>query len=143
VLLAVILALVGVWDDILEMVAHSHIYINAFGYLAVAVPLLVLWLAAILIFDRQTYMVFTPGQLRVRQNIGGGEVAYDTMGMVVEKRRSDLFRHWILGIGSGDLLVKTGGVNGQQFHMPNVLFIGNKLQEIQQMLQQREVVGGS
>jgi hypothetical protein len=143
VLLAVILALLDVWDAILEMVAHSHIYVNAFGYLAVSVPLLILWLAVVLIFDRQTYMVFTPGQLRVHQNIGGGEVAYDTLGMVVEKRRSDLFRHWILGIGSGDLLVKTGGVNGQQFQMPNVLFIGSKLQQIQQMLQQREVVGGS
>jgi hypothetical protein len=141
-LLTVILALWGVWDDILEAFAHSHIYINAFGYLAVSVPLLVLWLAAVLIFDRQTYMVFTPGQLQVHQNIGGGETAFDTLGMVVEKRRSDLFRHWILGIGSGDLMVKTAGTNSQQFQMPNVLFIGSKLQLIQQMLQQREVVGG-
>jgi hypothetical protein len=142
-LLSIILALWGVWDDILEAFAHSHIYINAFGYLAVSLPLLVLWLVAVLIFDRQTYMVFTPGQLRVHQNIGGGETAYDTLGMVVEKRRSDLFRHWILGFGSGDLMVNTSGANSQQFQMPNVLFIGNKLQLIQQMLQQREVVGGS
>jgi hypothetical protein len=142
VMLSIILALWGVWDDILEMVAHSRVYINAFGYLAVSVPLLGLWLLAVLLFDRQTYMTFTPGQLQVHQNIGGGEVAYDTQGMVVEKRRSDLFRHWVLGIGSGDLLVKTGGVNGQQFQMPNVLFIGSKLQVIQQMLQQREIVGG-
>jgi hypothetical protein len=141
-LVSIILALWGKWDDILEGFAHSHIYINAFGYLAVSVPLLFLWLAAVLIFDRQSYMVFTPGQLRVHQNIGGGEVAYDTLGMVVEKRRSDLFRHWILGIGSGDLMVKTAGANSQQFQMPNVLFIGSKLQLIQQMLQQREVVRG-
>ena len=33
--------------------------------------------------------------------IGSGEVAYDTVGMAVAKRRSDLFRHWILGLGSG------------------------------------------
>jgi hypothetical protein len=141
-LMSIILALWGKWDDILEAFAHSRIYINAFGYLAISVPLLVLWLAAVLIFDRQTYMVFTPGQLRVHQNIGGGETAYDTLGMVVEKHRSDLFRHWILGIGSGDLMVKTSGANSQQFQMPNVLFIGSKLQLIQQMLQQREVVGG-
>jgi hypothetical protein len=142
-LLSIILALTGVWDDIFAFLDHSHVYVNAFGYLAVAVPLLVLWLLAVLVFDRQSYMVFAPGQLRVHQQIGSGEVAYDTMGMVVEKKRSDLFRHWLLGIGSGDLTVKTGGANSQQFQMPNVLFVGTKLQMIQQMLQQREVVRGS
>jgi hypothetical protein len=139
---SIILALAGVWDHVLSFLDHSHIYVNAFGYLAVSVPLLVLWLLAVLIFDRQAYMVFAPGQLRVCEHIGGGEVAFDTLGMVVEKKRSDLFRHWVLGIGSGDLIVKTSGSNPQHFQMPNVLFVGSKLQMIQQMLQQREVVRG-
>jgi hypothetical protein len=139
----IILALAGWWDDILEAAAHSHVYINAFGYLALSVPLLILWLVVVLFFDRQMYMVFAPGQLRVRQEIGSGEVAHDTMGMVVEKRRSDLFRHWLLGLGSGDLYVKTSGANAQHFEMHNVLFVGNKLQLVQQMLQTREVVAGS
>ena len=138
----IILALAGWWDDILEAAAHSHVYINAFGYVAISLPLLVLWLVVILFFDRQMYMVFTPGQLRVRQQIGSGEVAYDTLGMVVEKRRSDLFRHWLLGLGSGDLLVKPAGGHAQQFEMHNVLFVANKLQLVQDMLQTREVVGG-
>jgi hypothetical protein len=136
----IILALAGWWDDILEAVVQSRVFINAFGYLALSVPLLVLWLVVVLFFDRQMYMVFTPGQLRVCQEIGSGEVSYDTMGMVVAKRRSDLFRHWLLGFGSGDLYVKTAGANAQQFEMHNVLFVGNKLQLIQQMLQTREVV---
>ncbi len=140
--LTLILTLAGLWDDILELLVHSRIYVNAFGYLSLSVPLLALWLVIVLFFDHRTYMVFTPGQLRVHQEIGGGEVAYDTMGMVVEKRRSDLFRHWVLGIGSGDLIVKTAGTNAQQFQMPNVLFVGSKIQMIQQMLQQREVVRG-
>ena len=140
-LVSIIFALLGWWEDILELVAHSHIYINAFGYLAISLPLFVLWLGVVSLFDRQRYMVFTPGQLRVHENIGGSEVAYDTKGMVVEKRRSDLFRHWILGVGSGDLLVKTAGGNAQQFEMSNVLFVGSKVRMIQQMLQTREVVG--
>jgi hypothetical protein len=140
--LTIILALAGWWDDILEALGRSHVYLNAFGYLAISVPLLALWLLVILIFDRQTYMVFAPQQLRVHQDIGGGETAYDTLGMVVEKRRSDLFRHWLLGIGSGDLIVKVGGATPQQFQMPNVLFVGRKIQMIQRMLQQREVVSG-
>jgi hypothetical protein len=142
VLGTVILALLGWWDEIFEAAAHSRVFINAFGYLAISVPLLVLWLVVVLFFDRRIYMVFSPGQLRVHQEIGTGEVAFDTVGMAVAKRRSDLFRHWLLGFGSGDLLVKTAGANSQQFEMHNILFVGSKLQLVQQMLQTREVVGG-
>jgi hypothetical protein len=140
---AVILALADWWDDILEAAVHSRVYINAFGYLAFSLPLLALWLVVVLFFDRKVYMVFAPGQLLVHQEIGGGEVAYDTVGMVVAKRRSDLFRHWLIGFGSGDLLVKTAGANTQQFEMHNVLFVGKKLEQIQEMLKTREVVGGA
>jgi len=141
-LMSIILALTGGWDYIFEFLDHSHIFVNAFGYLAIAVPLLVLWLLAVLIFDRQTYMVFTPGQLRVHQNIGGGEVAYDTLGMVVEKRRSDLFRHWILGIGSGDLIVRTAGAQVHTFDLPNVLSLGRRVKEIEELLRSRQVIAG-
>src|SRR6516165_7134046 len=61
----IILALAGWWDDILEALGHSHVYINAFGYLAISLPLLILWLVVVLFFDRRTYMVFSPGQLLV------------------------------------------------------------------------------
>jgi hypothetical protein len=142
VLGTIILALAGWWDDILEAVVQSRVFINVFGYLAISLPLLVLWLVVVLFFDRRMYMVFTPGQMRVCQEVGSGEVTHDTVGMVVAKRRSDLFRHWLLGLGSGDLLVKTAGAHAQQFEMQNVLFVGSKLQLIQQMLQTREVVGG-
>ena len=33
--------------------------------------------------------------------------------------------------------------SGKQFEMHNVLFVGSKLQLVQQMLQTREVVGGT
>ena len=143
VLGTIILALAGWWDDILEAAGHSHVYINALGYLAISLPLLVLWLVVVLFFDRKTYMVFSPGQLVVRQEIGSGEAAFDTLGMVVEKRRGDLFRHWLLGFGSSDLIVKTAGATARQFEMRNVLFVGDKVHLIQQMLQTREVVRGS
>jgi hypothetical protein len=143
VLGTIILALAGWWDDILDAAVHSHVYINAFGYLAIALPLLVLWLVVVLFFDRKIYMVFSLGQLVVHQEIGSGEVAYDTLGIVVTKLRSALFRHWLLGFGSGDLIVKTGGANAQHFELHNVLFVEHKLQLIQQILQTREVVGGA
>lgn len=140
--LAVIFAWAGWWDNILAFIDVLHIHINAFGYLSISLLLFVMWSAAMLVFDRQLYMVFSPGQLRVRLEIGSGETAYDVMGMMVEKRRDDLFRHWVLGLGSGDLIVKTSGANAQQFDMPNVLFIGRKVRLIQEMLQEREVVRG-
>jgi hypothetical protein len=63
--------------------------------------------------------------------------------MVVERHRDDLFRHWLLGFGSGDLTVRTGGSNSRVLQLPNVLGISRKLRLIQTMLQEREVVRGS
>ena len=104
--------------------------------------LFTVWILIFVLFDRQIYMIFTPGQLKVRLEIGGGEKAFDTQGMTIEKQRSDLFRHWILGLGSGDLIVKTAGAQGHQFDMPNVLFLGRKVREIEEMLRSRQVVAG-
>jgi hypothetical protein len=84
-------------------------------------------------------MVFSRSQLRVRQAVGLGEKVYDARGMMVQKHRDALFRHWLLGFGSGDLTVHAGGANPQQFEMPNVLGIDRKLRLINMMLQEVEV----
>ena len=62
--------------------------------------------------------------------------------MRVEKHKDDVFRHWLLGFGSGDLTVKTSGTNAHQLEIPNVLRIDHKLELIRRMLQEREVVSG-
>ena len=116
-----------------------HIYINAAGYGVISLGLFAIWLITFVFMDPQIYMVFTPKQLRVRQEIGGGEAAYDTTGMVVQKQRNDLFRHWVLGLGSGDLIVSTSGANAHHFDMPNVLFVGYKLRLIEEMLREVQV----
>ena len=142
VLLAIIFQLSGFWEKILDALGRLHIYINAGGYFMISTVLLLIWLVTFLFFDRQIYMIFTPGQLRVRQEIGGGEAAYDTAGMVVQKQRNDLFRHWILGLGSGDLIVNTSGAHAHHFDLPNVLFVGNKVRMIEDMLREKAVVRG-
>ena len=144
VALIIILALLpgNVLERILEDLFILDIRINAAGYLMISFTLFVLWLLVFILFDRQIYMVFTPGQLRVKLEIGDAETAYDTTGMTIQKQRSDLFRHWILGIGSGDLIVRTAGAQGHQFDMPNVLFLGRKVREIEDMLRSRQVVSG-
>jgi len=47
--------------------------------------------------------------------------------MTIQKQRSDLFRHWILGLGSGD--TDTCGRPARKrtiFDLPNVLFLGRR-----------------
>jgi hypothetical protein len=138
--LVIIFALLEWWETILHYVSFLDIRINFAGYLVISLVLFGLWLVVMVAFDRQIYIVFTPGQMRVRQEIGDAETAYDTMGMTVQKQRSDLFRHWILGLGSGDLIVKTAGAHPTEIHLPNVLFIGRKVAEIEEMLRSKQVV---
>jgi hypothetical protein len=141
--ISIILAILGKWDDILEKMSLLDIRINLGGYILIATVLFIIWLIVVTLFDKQIYMVFTPGQLRVRLEIGQAETAYDTTGMTIQKQRSDLFRHWILGLGSGDLIVNTSGAQAHHFDMPNVLFLGRKVREIEEMLRSRQVVSGN
>jgi len=139
VFMSIIFAYAGAWKYILEQLSFLDIRINLGGYMFLSTVLLIIWLVVFFFFDKQVYMIFTPGQLRVRLEIGEGETAYDTMGMTVQKQRSDLFRHWILGLGSGDLVVKTSGAHMHEFNLPNVLFLGRKIREVEEMLRSRPV----
>ena len=140
ILIAIILALAKLWDTILEHLSYLDIRINVGGYLFISSLLFVLWLVTLLIFDRRIYMTFTPGQFKVSTEIGGGEKVYSAEGIALEKQRSDLFRHWVLGLGSGDLIVKTSGAQTHEFDLHNVLFIGKKVKQIEEMLKKKVVV---
>jgi hypothetical protein len=109
------------------------------GYLLISVSLLILWLINFFFFDRQIYMVFSPGQLRVKLQIGGGETMYDTTGMVFQRQRSDLFRHWIFGFGSGDVIIRPGG-GKEHLDLPNVMNAGRKVKAIENLIKQKEIV---
>jgi hypothetical protein len=139
---AVALAVLGWWDAVLNTFGLIDIHINALGYVSISLFLLAIWALTFLLYDRRMATIFSRGQVRVRTVIGGGETTYDTLGMRVEKHTDDLFRHWLLGFGSGDLTVKTSGTNAAQFEIPNVIFINRKLELIRRMLLEREVVGG-
>jgi hypothetical protein len=136
----VLLSFLGLWDPIVRSIQVLDIHINAFGYLSISLFLFVIWLIAFFFVDRMKYMIFTRGRLRVRKLIGEGEKVYDTRGMVFQRHRDDLFRHWLLGFGSGDLTVRTSGTNPRQIEMLNVLGVGHKLTLINSMVQERAVV---
>ncbi len=143
VALSIILWLAGAWEYVVDFFSFLDIRINTAGYFFVSAVLFVIWAITVFLFDKQIYMIFTPGQLKVREEIGGGETAYDTRGMVIQHLRDDLFRHWILGLGSGDLVVRTSGAHSHEFRMQNVLFVGRKLQQIEEMQRDVPVVAGN
>jgi hypothetical protein len=138
----ILLAVLGLWDPILRTIRVIDIHINAFGYLSISLLLFVIWLLMFLVFDPLKYLIFTRGRLRVRKAIGEGEKVFDMRGMVFERHRDDMFRHWFLGFGTADLTVYTTGANPRQIEMPNVFNIGRKLGLINTMLQELEVVKG-
>jgi hypothetical protein len=135
----VLFSVLGLWDPILRTFRVIDIHINAAGYLSISLFLFLLWLAMFLVFDPLKYMIFTRGRLRVRKTIGEGEKVFDMRGMVFERHRDDIFRHWLLGFGTADLTVFTSGANAQQIEMPNVFGVVRKLDLINTMLQELEV----
>jgi len=134
-----VLALLHWWDPILAWLGGVDVRMNAGGYLAVAIPLFVIWLFSTFVYDHYTYLIVNSGQVRIREAIGDGEKVVDAGGLMLEKRRDDLFRHWLVGLGTGDLHVKTGGPANLDFELSNVLFLGTKLARIQDMLREKEV----
>ncbi len=139
VVIALILSLMEKWDELLRAMGDLHVYLNMAGYLALSVALFIAWATAVWVFDRRTYIVFTPGQVKVCEEIGGREKVYDTTNMTLEKRRDDWFRHIILGFGTGDMNVRTAGAERHEILLPNVAFIGFKIGAIESMLRARQM----
>lgn len=134
ILMSVIFALAEMWEKIFATLGLLDIRINAGGYVFLGVVLFAIWLVTLLFFDKQTYVVFSPRQFKVRTEIGGGEKVMDTIGLKLEKQKGDLFRHYILGLGSGDLIVKTTGASQDHYDLSNVLFINKKVQQIEDLI---------
>jgi hypothetical protein len=140
--ITILFAVLGLWDLIFRSLGFLDIHMNALGYLSISLFLFVIWLLMFFVFDRLKYMIFTRGRLRLRKAIGEGEKVFDMRGMVFQRHRDDMFRHWLLGFGTADLTVFTSGANAQQIEMPNVFGIGHKLTLINTMLQELEVTKG-
>ncbi len=135
--LAVLFAYLGWWESIIRLVPHLSVHMNLGFYVFFSVLVFVMWAISVFIYDRLTYYVIRPGQIVSDQVIGGAQKSHDTHGMVFEKIRQDLFRHWILGLGSGDLRIYTMGARREEIYIPNVAFVDWKVQAIQKMIATR------
>jgi hypothetical protein len=94
----------------------------------------IVWAVSTFLYDHLSYWRITPGQVTHDYLIGAASKSYDTRGMVFEKHRNDLFRHWILGFGSGDINISTTGAQKTSIYIPNVLFVDHKVQAIQRLI---------
>jgi hypothetical protein len=122
------------WPSLLGWWNQLDIYMNMGFYVFFSTLIFVVWVLNVFIFDRMTYWKLMPGQLTQEHVIGGAAKSYDTRGMVFEKHRQDLFRHWVLGLGSGDLKISTMGAHRETMTISNVLFVDAKVQRIQELI---------
>jgi hypothetical protein len=133
-LLALLLAYLGWWSEVLDRLGLVAIYMNLGFYVVFSTLVFGLWAFSVFVFDRLTYWKVRAGQITHETVVGGAERSYDTRGMVFEKQRADLFRHLVLGLGSGDLVISTTGAKPETVAVPNVLFLSSKLRQIQHLI---------
>lgn len=140
IILGLLIYSFGLFPHLAAYVALLDIRINMGGYLFISTLLVIIWLLAFYFFDRQTYAVFTTGQVKVCAEVGEGEKVYDVTGLHFEKQRSDLFRHALLGLGSGDMIIRTSGAETKEFRFDNVLNIDKKLKDIEVLIGSKKQV---
>jgi uncharacterized membrane protein YkgB len=145
-LITVIFAWQNWWAQIFEWLDLLNIHMNAGFYVFFSTVLLVAWVLVFFVYDRLWYWRVTPGEITQQFVFGGGQRAFATDAMTFEKLRDDLFRHWVLGLGSGDLIMHPlvkGGASEQELAIHNVLFVGTKIRKIQELIATRpEKAGG-
>lgn len=132
--LTVLFAYLGWWDDIMRLLPHLSVHMNLGFYLLISTLLFVFWASSVFIYDRMSYWRIRPGQITHERIIGSAEKSYDTHGMVLDKQPQDLFRHWLLGFGAGDLQIHTGGAKPETLRLPNVLFVDMKINQVQKLI---------
>jgi hypothetical protein len=131
---AMFLAWMDWWDEVMALIPQMRIFVNLGFYLTFSTILLVLWLGTFFVYDRLHYFLVKPGQLTEEYIVGEAGKSYDTRGMLLEKHAEDVFRHMLLGLGSGDLNILTSGARNESLTLRNVLFIDSKLSKIKRLL---------
>lgn len=134
VLLTVMLAYIGWWDEVFNWFGNLTIHLTMGAYFWFSTLMFITWAATIFGIDRLSYWEVAPGQITRKVLLGSGSNSYNAQGMGLEKHRDDVLRHWLLGLGSGDLRIRTSGATREQIDLPNVLFIGSKVEAVQRLI---------
>lgn len=139
VLLIVLFASLEWWTPILDYMGGLHVQISIAGYLLPSTALLILWLVTTFLIDPLRYATFSAGQLTLRKDVGDHVEVYTSTTIHVEKRPTDLLRHWILGFGAGDLIITVPG-RSLQIELPNVLFVDSRMAIIAQLMKLQPIM---
>ncbi len=122
------------WDPILDYLGHLSIYLSLGFYLFSSSLLCIAWFITVFFIDHMSFWRFRPGQV-THEYLGGiVDKSWDTDNMIFSKRQDDLFRHWVIGLGSGDLLMQTMGGRGESSNVQNVLLVIGKISRIQRLI---------
>jgi hypothetical protein len=132
--LALLFAYLDWWPRILNWLGGQPVYMDVAFYLFLSTGLLLVWLLVVGLFDHLSFWRIRPGQVTHEYVLGAVESSYDTDNMVFTKQQADLFRNWILGLGSGDLQMQTMGGRGVVAKVSNVLFINARVAKIQRLI---------
>ena len=133
-LVSVVLAYVGWWDGIFHWFGDLTIHLTLGAYFWFSTLMFCSWVITVFGLDRLSYWEVTPGQLTYKMVFGTGSKSYNAQGMGLEKHRDDVFRHWLLGLGSGDLKIRTSGATREELDLLNVLFISSKVATMQRLI---------
>jgi hypothetical protein len=132
--LALLFAYLDWWNNILRWFGQQTVYMDLTFYLFSSTGLLLIWLLIVGVFDHLSFWRIRPGQVTHEYVLGAVENSYDTDSMVFTKQQADLFRNWVLGLGSGDLQMQTMGGRGVMANVSNVLFLNMRMAQIQRMI---------
>lgn len=133
-LVTVFAAWAGVLDEFFSIVPAMSTHLSAGFLLTFGAALLAVWFCVVFIFDRLAYWRISEGQLVRVKVIGAAEKAYDARGLTVEHQADDLLRHVVFGLGSGDIILRTGGAENAVVPLLNVLFVDDKINRIQHLV---------
>jgi hypothetical protein len=132
--LALLIAYFDWWPNILRWFGRQAVFMDMGFYLFLSTGLLAIWLLIVGLFDHLSFWRIRAGQVTHEYVLGAVESSYDTDNMVFTKQQADLFRNWILGLGSGDLQMQTMGGRGVLANVSNVLFINARMARIQRLI---------
>ncbi|MFL5339163.1 MAG: hypothetical protein ACJ8F7_03265 [Gemmataceae bacterium] len=137
VMIALIMVYFGVWGRVLGWLGDLKIYLNQGAYFWFSTLLFLVWAFTVFGFDQFARWRIRPGQATEEYILGAGSRSFSTGKMTLEKRHTDVFRHWLIGLGSGDIIIRTSGATREEIQIRNVLFVRPKLRAIERVIKEQ------
>ncbi len=127
-------------DTAFGWVSLLRVHLNLAFYLTFSLLLMLIWLFVTVFVDHFSWWRFSPGQVIEEHWIGQATGhAYNTEGMIIRRLPDDLFRHRVLGFGTGDFVVKPAA--GDPFEIHNVWRANIKQRRLERMIAIRSIAG--